>query len=184
MHCLKVVLMAGTSRVNQMHKWFVYEEFKQASAAAAEFLATHISACIKKNGICNVILPGGNTPADCLSLLAQQKLPWSQVNWYLSDERCYPSGHADRNDFMLEQNLWSHLPEPNIYRIPTEFGVEEAARIYRGIVKSIDRFDIAFLGMGEDGHTASLFPGNEALQDTRSVIPVYDSPKAPTIGFP
>jgi len=89
------------------------------------------------------------------------------------------SGHTERNDVMLDKNLWSHISTSNIHRIPAEFGAEQAAKLYREIVNSIDHFDIIFLGMGEDGHTASLFPGNEALHDTRSVIPVYNSPKAP-----
>ena len=162
-----------------MHSWFVYKEFAQASAAAADFLARKIKTSIQHRGECHVILPGGNSPAQCLIHLAEKDLPWNQVQWYLGDERCYPLNHADRNDVMLEKNLWSHLSLPNIHRIPTEFGAEQAAKIYRGVINSIECFDVAFIGMGEDGHTASLFPDNVALQDTRSVIPVYDSPKLP-----
>jgi 6-phosphogluconolactonase len=80
---------------------------------------------------------------------------------------------------MLDKNLWSHISTSNIHRIPAELGAEQAAKMYREIVNSIEYFDIVFLGMGEDGHTASLFPDNEALQDTRSVVPVYNSPKEP-----
>jgi len=162
-----------------MHKWFVSDEFDEASKAAADFLAGHIEACIQQKGVCHVALPGGNTPAHCLSYLAGKKLSWEQINWYLGDERCFPSGHAERNDVMLEKNLWSQISAPHIQRISAELGAEQAAQQYREIVNSIDYFDIIFLGMGEDGHTASLFPGNEALHDTRSVIPVYNSPKEP-----
>jgi len=163
-----------------MHTWFVYNEFDQASEAAADFLASKIEASIQQKGECHVVLPGGNTPAQCLSYLADKDLPWNRVHWYLGDERCYPLNHQDRNDVMLQNNLWSHISTSNIHRIPAEFGAEQAAKVYREIVNSIEYFDIVFLGMGEDGHTASLFPNNEALQDTRSVIPVYDAPKAPT----
>jgi len=162
-----------------MHKWFVYDEFNEASKAAADFLAEHIKASIEHKGVCHVVLPGGNTPIDCLAYLAEKKLSWEQINWYLGDERCYPSGHSARNDVMLDKNLWSHISTSNIHRIPAEFGAEQAAKIYREIVNSIEFFDIVFLGMGEDGHTASLFPNNEALLDTRSVVPVYNSPKEP-----
>jgi len=162
-----------------MHKWYIYDEFDKTSKAAADFLAQHIEACVKQNDICHIVLPGGSSPAHCLNYLAEKKLPWSQINWYLGDERCVPAGHVDRNDVMLDKNLWSHIPAPNIHRIPAEFGAEQAAKIYREIIKSIDAFDVVFLGMGEDGHTASLFPGNKALQDKRSVVPVYDAPKAP-----
>ena len=162
-----------------MHKWFVYNEFSEASNAAADFLAKHIETTIKKKDICNVVLPGGNSPAACLKILQKKKLPWNNVNWFIGDERCYPLGHVDRNDVMLDKNLWSQLSASNVYRIPAEFGPEQGAKVYREVLKSIDSFDIVFLGMGEDGHTASLFPDNEALKDSRSVVPVYDSPKEP-----
>jgi 6-phosphogluconolactonase len=163
-----------------MHEWFVYSEFDDASKAAADFIAEKIEASIKKKGVCHVILPGGNTPAQCLTYLANKKLPWNQVQWYLGDERCYPSGHADRNDVMLQNNLWSKIPNTIIHRIPAELGAEEAAKVYREVISAVESFDIAFLGMGEDGHTASLFPDNEALHDSRSVIPVKNSPKMPS----
>jgi len=162
-----------------MHKWFVYDEFNETSKAAADFLAEHIKASIEHKDVCHVVLPGGNTPADCLAYLVEKKLPWEQINWYLGDERCYPLGHTGRNDVMLDKKLWSHISASNIHRIPAELGAEQAAKMYRDIINSVEFFDIVFLGMGEDGHTASLFPNNEALQDTRSVVPVFNAPKEP-----
>lgn len=162
-----------------MHKWLVYDEFEHASKAAADFLAEKIDASIREKGVCHVVLPGGNTPAACLGYLAEKKLPWDRVHWYLGDERCLPRGNAERNDLMLEQYFWSRLTQTNIHPIPAELGAEEAARVYREVISAVDSFDIAFLGMGEDGHTASLFPQNKALQDGRSVVPVYGSPKPP-----
>lgn len=162
-----------------MHKWFVYSDFDLAAKAAADFLAEHIEQSLKQKGVCHVALPGGNTPASCLAGLAEKALDWEKVHWYLGDERCYPSGHAERNDVMLQKNLWSRISKTNIHRIPAELGAESGAEKYRELIDAIDYIDIAFLGMGEDGHTASLFPGNVALQDTRSVVPVHNSPKAP-----
>ncbi len=162
-----------------MHKWHVYSKFDDASKAAADFIADNIEEELQKKGVCHVILPGGNTPAICLAHLAEKKLLWEKVHWYLGDERCYPRGHAERNDVMLDKYLWSRLPDTNIHTIPAELGAESAAKAYQQIVNSIDYFDVAFLGMGEDGHTASLFPGNEALVDTRTVVPVHGSPKPP-----
>lgn len=163
-----------------MHKWFVYNDFESASKAAADYLAKKIELCIRERGLCHVALPGGNSPARCLNFLAEKTLPWQQVHWYLGDERCYPKNHHDRNDVMLIENLWSRIGTTNCHIIPTEQGAEKAADIYRDIIDSIERLDIVFLGMGEDGHTASLFPDNEALHDSRSVIPVYHSPKPPS----
>lgn len=162
-----------------MHKWFVYSEFDQASKAAADFLADKIEASIQQNGICHVVLPGGNTPKICLVYLAEKNLPWEKVHWYPGDERCLPAGDAERNDVMLEKNFWSRLPKQNFYRIPAELGADKAAEIYREIIGSVQCFDIAFLGMGEDGHTASLFPNNDALYDESPVVAVHNAPKAP-----
>ncbi len=162
-----------------MHKWFIYKEFEQAAKSAADYLADNIASTIQTKGVCHVVLPGGNTPKSCLAYLSEKTVSWGKVHWYLGDERCLPEGHRERNDVMLGEYFWSRLPDTNIHTIPAELGAESAAKAYRKIVNSIDHFDIAFLGMGEDGHTASLFPGNKALNDTRTVVPVYDSPKPP-----
>ena len=163
-----------------MHEWFIYNEFDAVSRSAADFLAKEIEACLRNKGICHVILPGGNTPAMCLRYLANKNLPWDKIHWYLGDERCYPQDHVERNDVMLDKNFWSLLSKTNIHLIPAELGAEKAAEYYREEIAAVDHFDIAFLGMGEDGHTASLFPANKALEDSRSVIPVYHSPKPPS----
>lgn len=172
-------LAAGINRAINMHNWHLFSDFDKASVAAADFLALRIEECLETKMHCHVVLPGGNSPAKCLSYLANKNLAWHKIHWYLSDERCYPSGHTERNDVMLEKNLWSKIPDPVIHRIPAELGVEKAAEKYREIINGIECFDVVFLGMGEDGHTASLFPANDALNDCRSVIPVYNSPKPP-----
>lgn len=162
-----------------MHKWCVYPTFSQASQAAADFLAQQILSSIADKQQCHVVLPGGNSPAECLGYLKQKQLPWQNIHWYLTDERCYPVGHEERNDTMLQRHLWSSVPPSTVHLIPTELGAEEAAARYRQEIAELEYFDIALLGMGEDGHTASLFPGNPALTDRRSVVPVYDAPKTP-----
>lgn len=162
-----------------MHQWFIYRDFDQAAKAAADFIAEKIAAAIHHKGICHVVLPGGNTPASCLGYLSAKKLLWDKVHWYPGDERCLPAGDAGRNDVMLEKQFWSRLPQAHVHPIAAELGAEKAAESYRETIHAIDCFDIAFLGMGEDGHTASLFPANKALHDDRTVVPVYDSPKAP-----
>jgi len=163
-----------------MHKWNVFKEFDDASKAAANFLANKIQEVIQTKGICHVALSGGKSPARCLNYLSEKPLEWDMVHWYLADERCYPQGHADRNDRMLKENLWSLISPANIHVMPAELGAEQAAEIYRKVINKIEHIDIAFLGVGEDGHTASLFPGNAALLDMHSVVPVYDSPKPPS----
>lgn len=163
-----------------MHQWNVYKKFEEAAKQAADFLAASIEDCLQDKGVCHVILPGGNTPVLTLELLAEKSLSWNKIHWYMGDERCYPQGHSERNDLMVDNHLWSRISKTNIHLMPAELGAEKGAELYRNEIKVINNFDIAFLGMGEDGHTASLFPNHLALKDERSVIPVYDSPKPPS----
>ena len=80
-----------------MHEYRHSPSAEALARDAAEYLAGRIGTCVEREGICRVALPGGRTPAHCLSLLAQASLPWDRVHWYLGDERCYPAGHGDRN---------------------------------------------------------------------------------------
>ena len=109
-------------------------------------------------------------------------LPWQHIHWYLGDERCYPLSHPERNDSMVEQRLWSRIDTPaeNLHPIPAELGPERAAEQYSALIDRLGgSLDIVVLGIGEDGHTASLFPGNPALDDNRAAVPVHDAPKPP-----
>lgn len=162
-----------------MHKWFVNKDFKDASKEAANFLAETIRKSVSERGICHVILPGGKSPAQCLQYLSEMNLPWEKIHWYPGDERVLPEDDSERNDVMLRKNLWSKIPAGTFHSIPTEYGTEESVELYKNEVKDLDVIDVAFLGMGEDGHTASLFPENNALKDERDIVPVYDSPKPP-----
>ncbi|VAW88168.1 6-phosphogluconolactonase, eukaryotic type [hydrothermal vent metagenome] len=162
-----------------MHHWTVSTSFDAASIAAANFIAAQMSAAIEARGICHMIVPGGNTPAGCFAALAKISLPWDKLHCYPGDERCYQVGHAERNDVMIEASFLSRLPGIHFHPMPAELGAEQAALAYQATIKAVDLFDIAFLGMGEDGHTASLFPGNAALAETASVVAVHDSPKPP-----
>jgi 6-phosphogluconolactonase len=151
------------------------------AGAAAAHLAARIRNCLDGREVCRIALPGGRTPGRCLALLAGDSLPWERLHWYLGDERCYPPGHAGRNDVMLEAELWSRIDTPaaNRHPIPAELGPEAAAGRYSREIVAAGQLDIVLLGMGEDGHTASLFPGNPALDDSRPVVPVHRAPKPP-----
>lgn len=162
-----------------MHQWHVYKSFQLASEAAARFLADKIISCLKNQEQCHVILPGGNTPSYCLTCLSEMDLPWEKIHWYPGDERVCKKNDSQRNDTMLEKNLWSHLPAGHFHSIPTELGIEQAVKKFSDELHNLDQIDIALLGMGDDGHTASLFPGNPALEDSGTIVAVYNSPKPP-----
>jgi len=179
MSCFPNVNSAGISLATDMHHWAVYPSLDLAARAAADFIAEHIAASIEARGVCHMIVPGGNTPAGCFTALAEKPLAWDKLHCYPGDERCYPMGHAERNDVMIAQHLLSRVESIHFHPMPAELGPEQAAAAYRKKIEALDLFDIAFLGMGEDGHTASLFPGNVALQESASVVAVHDSPKPP-----
>ncbi len=164
-----------------MPEFRVVLDAESVAQAAADYISELITACINTRGTCHVALPGGSTPARCLELLAGRQLPWQKIHWYLGDERCYPQGHPERNDTMIAQQLWSRIASPsdNFHPIPAELGPEQAAERYAALIERIGSLDIAVLGMGEDGHTASLFPGNPATESGQAVVAVHDAPKPP-----
>ena len=122
-----------------------------------------------------VALSGGSTPKAMFQILAEKpfadSLPWRSIHFFWGDERCVPPDHAESNYRMANETLLSKVPVPreNIFRIPAEDeDRERAAAIYSETLQSFfaeeqPGFDLVFLGMGPDGHTASLFPGTTAL---------------------
>ena len=164
-----------------MEKYKVYSNPEAVAQAVTDYLYQQIKTCVAEKGQCHVVLPGGTTPARCLELLAVKPLPWKNIHWYPGDERCYPVGHAERNDTMITDKLFSQHGEAskNFHPIAAELGPEQGAEEYAALLDAAGSMDIVVLGMGEDGHTASLFPGNAALDNERSAVPVYDAPKPP-----
>jgi 6-phosphogluconolactonase len=160
-----------------------------AQAAAAE-IARAMSAGIPRTGLFSLVLAGGTTPRRAYEILAAwpRGLPWSDVHLFWGDERCVPPDAPDSNYAMAKAALLDHvgLPPENVHRVRGEAGAEIAAKEYDGEVwawlfgKGTRRFDVVLLGMGEDGHTASLFPGNPATARTDAhAVPVETEAKAP-----
>jgi 6-phosphogluconolactonase len=160
----------------------IYAYPEAVAHAVADYLFQQIKTCIARKGLCHVVLPGGSTPARCLELLAEKPLPWKNIHWYPGDERCYPVGHSERNDTMIHAKLFSQQQHTskNFHPIPAELGPEQGAQAYAALLDATTGMDIVVLGMGEDGHTASLFLGNAALEDLHSAVAVYDAPKPPS----
>jgi 6-phosphogluconolactonase len=147
--------------------------------AAAEKFCALGSDAIREHGKFSVALSGGSTPRGMHQELATKfssALPWDKVFFFWGDERHVPPDSSDSNYRMADETLLSKLPVPakNIFRIPSELpDAREAARKYAETLErffkpelnAFPRFDFILLGMGPDGHTASLFPGTAALQD-------------------
>jgi len=151
------------------------------SQYAADAVVEVAAAAIAERGIFHWALAGGTTPKRCYELLRDADIDWPKVHIWFGDERCLPSGDAERNDRMADEALLNDVPVPpaQIHRMNAELGPERAAAQYAALLADAPEMDLVLLGIGEDGHTASLFPGNPALDDQRLAIPVYNSPKPP-----
>ena len=148
-----------------------------AAAAASAFA----DAAGASTGAFKVALAGGSTPRDLYACLAQEPLssrvPWARVEIFFGDERCVPADHPDSNFRMAHEALLKHVAlEPSrIHRVPTEFTPDEAARRYADEVRG-PNFDWIFLGLGRDGHTASLFPGSPAVSEKIKLAVAAEAP--------
>ncbi len=164
-----------------MDHYHIYDNTEQLAEAAAHFIVQKINECLRHQPRCRIALPGGNTPAPCLDKLSRFALPWEQIEWYMGDERCLPTGDRERNDSMVSKTLFNGQgpSKKHFYPIKAELGAEEAVKDYQPKIEAFDAFDIVILGMGEDGHTASLFPNNKALTSQDSVVAVFHAPKLP-----
>ncbi len=142
---------------------------------AANLVVAAASRAISATGRFSIALSGGSTPKSLYELLASKTyssaIDWPRVHVYFGDERCVGPDHPDSNYRMAREALFDHVPIPgdNVYRICGELDPEAAATDYGRLLKEQfgdDGLDLALLGMGDDGHTASLFPGTAALAET------------------
>jgi 6-phosphogluconolactonase len=155
------------------------------AVGAAEQLIELANSAISEHGRFSIALSGGSTPKSLYELLATpayaERINWQQVYVFWGDERCVAPDHIDSCYRMAREALLDHMPLPpdNIRRIQGELPPDEAAAKYEQILHyyfgdQAPHFDLMLLGMGDDGHTASLFPGTKALQEeTRWVIENY-----------
>lgn len=128
----------------------------------------------------HIVLTGGETAKLLYSELKFMETDWSKWFFYFGDERCVPESHADSNYLMAKKNLFEFIPvfEKQIFKIPGHLGAKKGAVEYSKSIRLISSFDLVLLGLGEDGHIASLFPGTD-LSEEKDVIAIYDSPKPP-----
>jgi len=166
----------------------VFKTPEQLAVAAAERFIEVAAHSQETRGRFSVALAGGRTPKHVYELLATElanRVDWSRVHLFFGDERCVPPDHADSNYAMVHGALLStvSIPPGNVYRIAAEGDPAESAREYEaGLRKffgpmALPRFDLVLLGMGEDGHTASLFPESSALKDNSRLVVQTKSPQ-------
>jgi 6-phosphogluconolactonase len=154
---------------------------KTIESATGLFLDCYTES-IQERGYFSVVLSGGSTPKPLYEYLSYvEKIEWDKVFVFWGDERIVPSDHQASNYRLAYNSLLSRvsIPEENVFRIKGELSPESAANKYNNALDSFfdsheKKFDLIILGMGIDGHTASLFPGSDALQEeNRWVVPNY-----------
>ncbi len=161
--------------------WTVLKDSKAVADIACDRIQRAADKAIKQRGVFRLVMAGGSTPEQTYRLLSENTNDWAHWEIYLGDERCLPENHTERNSVMIKQALTDKVPIPDkqVFPISAELGAEKAAQEYEQVLESRLPFDLVLLGMGEDGHTASLFPGQRFPQGAL-VVPVYDAPKAPS----
>jgi 6-phosphogluconolactonase len=162
----------------------VVEGPAELAEAAAAWTADHLSAAVAQRRACYWALAGGETPRGCYERLAKppyrNTLPWPSVFVYWSDERQVPLDDPTSNYAMAKAALLDHVPIPPEQVFPLVGDPTPALRRLPANDNGWPRFDIIHLGLGEDGHTASLFPGNPALREAKALVAqVQNAPKPP-----
>jgi 6-phosphogluconolactonase len=152
----------------------VLDSPEDVAAAAASDIANAL-----REGARSLVLAGGTTPQRCYELLSQMEVEWGRVTILFGDERCVRPDHPDSNYRMARETLLDRVSPATVHRMPAELGPDEGADLYAPIVASVAPLDVVTLGVGEDGHTASLFPGHPALKASALVVGIRDSPKPP-----
>jgi len=160
--------------------WTLCDDAKAAARSACARIERAARHAIVSRGRFNIVLAGGTTPELCYRRLSHAASDWGKWHIYFGDERCLTATDPQRNSMMLAAALLSRvsIPEDQIHPIPAELGAELAAHRYAERISDTPPFDMVLLGLGEDGHTASLFPGHDH-SELQLVVPVHGAPKPP-----
>lgn len=176
-----------------MTDYHVFTDIEELSRAAARLLKDHARQAVDERGRFTLALSGGSTPRRLFDILARDPyrldVPWDRTLIFWGDDRAVPPDHEHSNYRLAHDTLLAHVPVPdnNIIRIRGELGAVGASTVLRGQLagvfgeNALPRLDFLIQGIGPDGHTASLFPGTEALDSTDWVVPVLSPPATPDV---
>jgi 6-phosphogluconolactonase len=171
------------NKTSQNCRWHGFDTASELEQAAVTRILNAAQQAIDDHGSFHIVLAGGTTPRKIYEALRHAKTAWGAWHIYFGDERCLPSDHADRNSHMASTAWLDHaaIPATQVHPMATEEGVTVAAEKYAQVVNKIKLFDLVLLGLGEDGHTASLFPKHDAgnSSDSPATLIILDAPKPP-----
>jgi 6-phosphogluconolactonase len=178
--------MTDASDASPQHvRWHSVESAEALAETVARRVLATADRAIAERGRFAIVLAGGNTPRAAYTLLRDAAAAWSAWHVYFGDERCAPRDDPGRNSRMADEAWLGSVPIPRaqVHEIATELGPIEGARRYSVLLAEAPRFDLVLLGLGEDGHTASLFPGDETgfAVDAPDAVPVFAAPKPPPL---
>jgi 6-phosphogluconolactonase len=152
----------------------VLDSAEDVAAAAAAGVAQAL-----RDGARTLVLAGGSTPRRCHELLSEMDIAWGRVSILFGDERCVPPNHPESNYLMARESLLDRVSPATVFRMPAELGPDEGAELYARVVEMVGTLDVVMLGVGEDGHTASLFPNHPGLHAKGLAVGIRNSPKPP-----
>jgi 6-phosphogluconolactonase len=163
---------------------------ESSADAASAFILDTLRAAIDARGRASIAVSGGHTPRLLFDRMSQADFPWRQLQFFFVDERAVPPTDTDSNFHLANEHLLIpvRFPPGNIHRIPGELDPAEAAAAYTGIIREVfglnagelPIFDVIQHGMGGDGHTASLFPGEPLIGDRSGIAAAVHAPARPT----
>ncbi|TSA20277.1 MAG: 6-phosphogluconolactonase [Betaproteobacteria bacterium] len=164
-------------------RWHGHRDSAAVEQAVTRIILDAAHTTIAQHGAFHLVLAGGTTPRRIYERLRLAPADWAHWHIYFGDERCLPADHPDRNSHMAHEAWLSQvaIPAPQIHPIPAELGAQTAATAYAETLSTITVFDMVLLGLGEDGHTASLFPGHPWGEDRHAAatLAVFNAPKPP-----
>ncbi len=181
---------------NTIADFLVYDTPERVAYAAAEVFAKYATDAARDRGVARVAISGGSTPKRMFALLADPQqpfaagVPWDKLELYWVDERCVGPEDAESNYRMTQEQLLGRVPIPaeKVFRMEGELNPEEAANKYETYLRNnfklegaqVPSFDLVLLGMGDDGHTASLFPHTDALNEMGRLVVANHVPQKDT----
>jgi 6-phosphogluconolactonase len=162
-------------------KVHVFKDVDSLITASADLVVERAKASIQKQGKFSLVLSGGSSPKKLHALLTTEvyrsKIDWSKVFFFFGDERYVPADHPDSNYLMAKQTLFDPLKiaDKQIFKMDTTLSAEESAAAYERTIRDYfgsqaAKFDLVILGLGDDAHTASLFPGTDVLEEKTALV--------------